>query len=311
VRADPVGIGTSTAPLRGPTRLGLLLTGRAAEELGAPGPGGRSISEGELRLADALGIRAFEVPAHRSRAAIESALGRLFPPGSAGAGPFRTGSLPSEALRSPPATWAEELERSRHRLGGAGYDVVWFRVDHLERPGALAALSDRELLGAWGCALPPGPSAIPELERALATGAGWFRLPYNLLEPAPGEECLARIARGGGRAIVVDPFAGGRLDGSWLERAGRPSSGPWRPDREAREMAPVLALGFLTEGKTRTLAQAALAFALRAPAVASVMFEAGAPERLREYAATPDRGPLAPADLERLARLASGSEGRS
>jgi aryl-alcohol dehydrogenase-like predicted oxidoreductase len=103
-----------------------------------------------------------------------------------------------------------------------------------------------------------------------------------------------------------DPFDGGRLDGRRLTDAvspRRPDVGPVRLRELEQEFAPVLALGFLTEGRTRTLAQAAIQHALRWPWVCSVLVPLPAPERMAEVLAAESTPPLSEAELDRLAAV--------
>jgi len=100
-----------------------------------------------------------------------------------------------------------------------------------------------------------------------------------------------------------DPLAGGRLDGTRFERTVADRGPAARPPslRELeREFAPVLSLGFLSEGRGRTLAQAALAFVLYWPWVCSAVVPLPRVERLRELADAMSRPPLAEVEIARL-----------
>jgi aryl-alcohol dehydrogenase-like predicted oxidoreductase len=93
--------------------------------------------------------------------------------------------------------------------------------------------------------------------------------PISLLR----RELVGEIAAGRGEHalpwLARDPFAGGRLDGSWFEKAlvSPPSIGP-RPVRELEtEFGPVARLRFLVLGGSRSLAQAAVRYVLDLPGV--------------------------------------------
>jgi aryl-alcohol dehydrogenase-like predicted oxidoreductase len=103
--------------------------------------------------------------------------------------------------------------------------------------------------------------------------------------------------------LLTNPHADGRLDGQWLsDGLATPSRSPHPVDFAELERAysPVLALGFLTEHRRRTLPQAAMAFAFALGAVPSVRFRDLAQV---EAFGNPDQvEPLTDAELGRLAR---------
>ncbi len=104
-----------------------------------------------------------------------------------------------------------------------------------------------------------------------------------------------------------DPLGGGRLDGSRLVEASgprRPEVGPVRVRELEREFAPVLALGFLTEGRRRTLAQASLRFVLRWPWVTAALVPLPAPERVDEILGAESAPELDADELRRVGQLA-------
>ena len=85
--------------------------------------------------------------------------------------------------------------------------------------------------------------------------------------------------------LARNPFADGRLDGSRFEATAVPAGpgeGPVDLRRLHAEFDPVLRLGFLTERRRRTLAQAALQFVLAWPWVVSVVVPLPHPERFDE-----------------------------
>jgi aryl-alcohol dehydrogenase-like predicted oxidoreductase len=108
-----------------------------------------------------------------------------------------------------------------------------------------------------------------------------------------------------------NPLGGGRLDGTSFDRtlaAREPAARPPTLRELHREFEPVLALGFLTAGGRRTLAQASLQFVLHWPWVCSAFVALPPPERLRELLATATKPPLTEEEVERV--LALGAPGR-
>ncbi|MGD0718475.1 MAG: hypothetical protein ABSA15_02705 [Thermoplasmata archaeon] len=108
-----------------------------------------------------------------------------------------------------------------------------------------------------------------------------------------------------GSFLARDPMAGGRLDGTRWDRSLTAWSGPEGPTpfrRLQEEVAPVLQLGFLTDGTGRTLAQSALQYLAGFPAVASILAPLPLPERLPpllEFARTP---PISEEERDRISR---------
>jgi len=204
---------------------------------------------------------------------------------------------------APPGVSAESLEsslaRSRARLPHGTRFVL--RVEPDEEPHELADPSSA----------PTGPDAVaiarPVSETARAVGAaGLWTSPLSLLDHDVVRRWGATTAADGGRLIALDPFAGGRLDGTRFASgiADRPAAREPRSLRQLHaEFDPVLRLEFLTRGRPRTLAQASLEFALSFPWVATVVAPLPHADRLEEFLAAA-RGPGLPdADRDRVLAL--------
>ena len=103
--------------------------------------------------------------------------------------------------------------------------------------------------------------------------------------------------------IAYDPFAGGRLDGSRFAEQSLlpgPATGPVDVRRLHEEFDPVLRLGFLTEGRRRTLGQGALQFVLAWPWVVTTVVPLPSPERFDELLGYAARPPLTEEEMERI-----------
>jgi hypothetical protein len=279
------------------------------------GDADRLPSVGFLRRSRDLGVTTFDLGRSRTPALAETRLGEAFPEPD----PELVTILPFP--QAPPGPWitgaatpvrADELQpallAARRRLRGAGRIVLeWRAPPATVAPGTLPAI-DFLALQKEGLLLevaeatdrPPG-----EGNDRLRTGVISLldtRLPRAIGASAP--EGAAWIAR--------DPFAGGRLDGSAFGRlmTGPPRQGPPRPVRTLEaEFATVRPLGFLTAGTGRTLAQAALRFALAWPWVVSVSVPVPPPERLAEIAGTAEAPPLTETELARVLALEGANVG--
>ncbi len=141
--------------------------------------------------------------------------------------------------------------------------------------------------------LPPSPAP------------GLYAGPFSLLDRRlrPVLDAASRSRPVG--LLARDPFAGGRLDGSrfgegWLELG--PSGGPPPLRSLTDEFEPVLRLGFLTSGRTRTLAQAALQYVTGPPWVVTVLAPLPPADRLQELLGAFSRPPLTEEEVGRIER---------
>jgi hypothetical protein len=140
-----------------------------------------------------------------------------------------------------------------------------------------------------------------EAERSLKAGATWVSVPGHLLEARRVRALVETVREVGGDVLLTNPHADGRLDGRWLSEGTLSTGGTPHPLGFAelqRAYAPLLPLGFLTEGHRRTLAQAAVAFVQAVGAVPSVRVR-----DLRQLDELADAGRFPPLSAEEMARI--------
>jgi aryl-alcohol dehydrogenase-like predicted oxidoreductase len=132
-------------------------------------------------------------------------------------------------------------------------------------------------------------------------GARWVSFPGHILEARRLLPVVRGIREAGAEVLLTNPLAEGRLDGRWLSEGTLAQDGPPRPmdlPSLQRAYAPVLPLGFLTTGRRRTLAQAAIGFVRAIGAIPSVRFR-----DIRQIAELVDGSgadPLSEDELERV-----------
>jgi hypothetical protein len=139
---------------------------------------------------------------------------------------------------------------------------------------------------------------------AASAGARWIAIPGSVLD-APRLVPLARAVRAAGaQVLLTNPHADGRLDGQWLTDGLSANTRRTRPvdfGELERSYAPVLALRFLTEGRRRTLPQAAVAFAFAIGATPSVRFRDLA--QVEAFGRPGSVDPLSEDELARVVRI--------
>ena len=124
------------------------------------------------------------------------------------------------------------------------------------------------------------------------TPADTIQVVYNLLDREPEQELLPAAIRHNIGIIARVPLASGFLTGKFSPDTTFPPddhrSKTYSPEKVRRMVDQVQRLGFLTEGKRKTLAQAALQYCLASPAVSVVIPGAKTPEQARANAAASD-----------------------
>ncbi|MFC6662345.1 aldo/keto reductase [Deinococcus multiflagellatus] len=220
-----------------------------------------------------------------------------------------------------PAHLRRALEGSLKRLGTDRIDYYQLhnpRMDAILRDDLWAELDRARAEGlilAYGTALGPA-----QHERQIEEGIASVRdrraptqIIYNLLEQALGEQILPVAEEVGVGVMARVPHASGLLEGYMsLDTEFEPGDHRnWRMTTNARRKAWMedglkkveqLQEGFV-QGKGRTIGQLAIQFALRSPAMASVLPNIYSEEGLREYAATFDAAPLTDEEFEGIQTL--------
>jgi aryl-alcohol dehydrogenase-like predicted oxidoreductase len=199
----------------------------------------------------------------------------------------RSARGPSETTEDLEAALEESLEQSERRLAPAPASVVEWSLEAEGSSGdphgltALPSVPSGRANLLWAVRLLSPPSALPSTGRSPALFAGEL----SLLD----REVVPRFSPADGKLeanlIARNPFSDGRLDGSRFAAAAMlagPGAGPVDLRRLRAEFDPVLALGFLTKTRRRTLAQAALRFVLGWPWVVTSVIPLPTPERFEE-----------------------------
>lgn len=129
---------------------------------------------------------------------------------------------------------------------------------------------------------------------------------YNALEQDPARDFFpVANAREAGILVRV-PHSSGLLEGNLTPdtRFDARDHRSFRPREWLTEgLRKVERLGFLTEGRRRTMGQAALQFVLAEPSVATVLPNIYSVEQLDEFAAAPEKPPLSLEEVKRVVEL--------
>lgn len=209
---------------------------------------------------------------------------------------------PTDLLRELEDTLPADVERLRP------YGSVMVEVDAggapLEQLRETLSALDRHrndgLIAGWSWRR--RGEALPSATESGVTPLVWS-VELSLLDRSPLVALQERTARGPFGVLVRDPFSGGRLDGTrfgtTLAERGPLAPPPGIQSLHA-QLDPILRLGFLTAGRRRTLAQAALQFLFRWPWVTSVLAPLPRPERWEEIVGAMRAPPLDSEELEEL-----------
>ena len=179
----------------------------------------------------------------------------------------------------------------------SGTDTAQYRDETFE---ALNALKAAGKIRYYGISVGPcahGPWVIRN------TPADTIQVIYNMLDRDPEAELLPLAQERGIGIIARVPLASGFLTGKFtLNTQFAPNdhrSKTYPPEKIRPMVGQVAKLGFLTDGKSKSLAQAALQYLLAHPAVSAVIPGAKTPEQARANAAASDGVLLTPQEVAR------------
>jgi aryl-alcohol dehydrogenase-like predicted oxidoreductase len=289
-------------------------TDRFVSAIGFPVTGDsrfEEISRGLLRRALDRGLTLYDASEARNAAAAERAIREAVDPAGRPEISVATRLANSASGLVEPRSVVRAARESADRLGRRPLDIAVVALPepdsaaYLDWVRVLSTLRSEGIVRSW-CAEPRSSAdAAATAARAGQDGAGTVSLRYNLLEREPVES-LATTDTSMPRVLVRDPHAGGALNGRLLRSPHAGSARALRPvhwlslqDR----LAPVARLGFLTEGRRRTLGQAALQYCLASPAVTAVFPAFDSPDAVDEYTDI-DRVPaLSDSEIARVRRL--------
>ncbi len=236
--------------------------------------------------------------------------------------PFRPGGRPPGPatpgpLGQDPTRWASDLdaalERAYRRLRPHAPTLVWLPASALSglgEPKVRSALNGwvaSGRVGAWGVRFEQTPPEPETLLALIGRDARAFAFPFHLLNADVALPAVRTAARAGARIVALDAHAGGRLNG--LRFAGplaRPVAGgsPVTDFELLRaELEPITRLGFLTQNRQRTLAQAALQFVLQTGGVEAAILPLSDPRRIEEWTRALERPALSPEEQTRVEHL--------
>ncbi len=292
--------------------------GVSIDPVGPAPAGSNSIASRLLQRVWEQGVTTFDLSAARNPLAAEALFASAFPDPDprrialVGRGPGLPGTRsvggrsPASHIPIEASDLSRSIEESRRRLGlDTPPILVWHPGREGVSPevtGALNSLRNRDAVSGWALAVDSG-SPLPAVREG-PNGTEWFVGPLSLLDRRLAGAIGARAAQRPVGLIALDPFAQGLLDGSRIASGPGdrpPGAAPSQLRSLEEKFGPVLALAFLTETRRRTLAEAALLYALHWSWVASVVLPLPAPERLSRLLAVESLPPLSEGELARLA----------
>lgn len=211
------------------------------------------------------------------------------------------------------------LDQSLGRLGLDYVDVFYHHRPDPETPleetmGALdAAVRQGKALyvgiSAYGS---DATSRAAKLLRELGTPCLIHQPRYSLFDRAPEAGLLATLAREGIGCIAFSPLAQGLLTDRYLEGVpddSRAAKDPTYLDREAiteEVVGKLRGLNGLAQRRGQSLAQMALAWVLRQPAVTSVLVGASRVGQIEDSLGALDNRSFAAEELEAIDRILAG-----
>jgi len=285
----------------------------------AASPAVTSLAIPLLRKARALGVTSFDLSDAPFPALAEQTIARAFPeedpdlvviigwpalPGEDGRARIPVG-IATHSVESREVGPA--IEESLLRLGGRRRVVVDWNPARTGPGGATVVPGPLERLRSDGRIVDVAVRLRPDAGVRPADVTGLCSGSLSLLDLALVNEVRRAATPSGFALLARDVFAGGALDGTLLGGpfSGRGPAGPPAPLAALHaRLDPILRLGFLTRGRSRTLAQAALQFALHWPWVLTAVVPLPSPERLETVLRMPSGPGLNDTELAEIGVVA-------
>ncbi len=212
-----------------------------------------------------------------------------------------------------PAYVRRAVEGSLSRLGTDHIDIYQLhniKLDALMRDDLFETLDElrREgKIGAYGAALGPAIGWPDEgMYSMTQRRTSVLHIIYNMFEQDPGRDFFPVARERGVGVLVRVPHSSGMLEGRYTKDTvfgpndhRRHRTKEWL-DEGLRKLE---ALRFLTEGRGRTIGQAALQFILSEPSVASALPNIYDEEQLIEFAEAPGTPEFTQDELDRVTEL--------
>jgi L-glyceraldehyde 3-phosphate reductase len=201
------------------------------------------------------------------------------------------------------------LDRSLARLGLAHVDIFYLHRDDAETPLEEQAAtldhvvrSGRALYAGVSNFSPARTAEIAALLRSLGTPLLVHQPAYSLLRRTIEDELLGVLESVGAGCVVYSPLAQGLLTDRYLDGIPADSRAAEGRFLTADQVTPevlsfVRSLAGLAAARGQTVAQLALAWALRDPRVTSVLVGASSPAQLEANVAAVDRPGLTAEEL--------------
>lgn len=212
-----------------------------------------------------------------------------------------------------PAYMRKAVEGSLSRLGTDHIDIYQLhniKMDGLMRDDLFATMEDLKRegkIGVYGAALGPAIGWKDEgLYSMTHREGGVLHIIYNMFEQEPGRAFFETARERGVGVLVRVPHSSGMLEGRYTKDTtfGENDHRRHRTQEWLEEgLKKLEALRFLTEGRGRTIGQAALQFILAEPSIASALPNVYDEEQLDEFAAASDTPEFTQEEMDRVARL--------
>ena len=205
------------------------------------------------------------------------------------------------------------LEGALERLGTDRIDL-WMlhnaKMSSIERDDTFALLERLKKEGkirAFGVSLGPAIGWEPEGVKAMQTRAmDCLMIIYNLLEQKPGRRFIEVAKETGCGLMARVPHSSGMLEGMYTKDTKFDPS-DHRSHRKKvwleQGLQKIEQLGFLTEGRDRSLAQAALQYILAHPELTAVLPNIYNEAQLEEFAAAPSTPAFTAEELAKVDAL--------